>query len=87
MARFDAERVLESGILGVEVLPFTLGFLAVDLERTELLAVRAGLDPGDKLERDKEEHVSLSLMTMRDMEEGQEVFGKWREEYKRRGNV
>ena len=53
MARFDAEPVLETRVLGVEALPFVLGFRAVDLEGAELLAVRAILGPGRELEEEK----------------------------------
>lgn len=53
MPRFDAEPVLETRVLGVEALPCVLGFLAVDLEGAELLAVRAVLDPGGELDGEK----------------------------------
>ena len=61
VARFDAEPVLETRVLGVEALPFVLGFRAVDLEGAELLAVRAILGPCRELEEEKTEWVSFGF--------------------------
>ena len=51
MAGLDAEPVPEARVLRVEALPCILGFLAVNIEGAELLAVRAVLDPSGELER------------------------------------